>query len=97
MSKALIIVDPQIDFCQGGSLEVKDSNKIFEAINKLKKSMMFDYIFVTLDWHPSNHYSFASSHDREPFSEITIERTVFQLWPVHCVENTEGAQISPLL
>lgn len=45
--KALIIVDVQNDFCEGGSLEVKDSNKIFPFINQLAQDESFDKIFIT--------------------------------------------------
>jgi nicotinamidase/pyrazinamidase len=62
MSRALIIVDPQNDFCEGGSLAVKDSNKIFPFINLLREEKNFDYVFITLDWHPENHLSFAKNH-----------------------------------
>ena len=52
MSKALIIVDPQNDFCEGGSLGVKDSNNIFPVINRLREEKNFHHVFITLDWHP---------------------------------------------
>lgn len=50
--KALIIVDVQNDFCEGGSLEVKNSNAIFPFINHLIKEEDFEKIYVTKDWHP---------------------------------------------
>lgn len=59
MTKILIIVDPQNDFCEGGSLAVPQSNDIFVHINNLRKSIQFDKIIITMDWHASNHISFA--------------------------------------
>ena len=47
---ALVIVDVQNDFCEGGSLEVKSASEIIHVINKLKKSKFFDQIFLTADW-----------------------------------------------
>ena len=67
MSKALIIVDAQNDFCEGGPLGVKGSKDIFPVLNQLKKHNEFKTIVLTKDWHPENHMSFAKNHDKEPF------------------------------
>lgn len=91
--KALIVVDPQYDFFEGGSLEVKDSNKIIPIINKLTKSNQFDLVIFTKDWHPSNHKSFASQHDgKNVFDLIELNEIPQVLWPNHCVQNTHGAE-----
>lgn len=66
--RALIIVDPQNDFCTGGSLAVPNSNDIFPTINCLKnKKEFFSAVFITKDWHPLDHISFAVNHDTQPF------------------------------
>lgn len=70
--KALIVVDPQNDFCEGGSLGVKDSSLIFPCINDLKKNPHFSCTFITQDWHPAGHVSFAVNHNMEPFSQLAI-------------------------
>ena len=63
MSRALIIVDVQNDFCEGGSLGVAQSSEIFKFINPLKKKKpFFEHIIITKDWHPKGHVSFASRH-----------------------------------
>lgn len=96
--KALIIVDVQNDFCEGGALEVKGSNSIFPFINQLIKDENFAKIFITKDWHPSNHISFAINHGKKPFEMIEDRNGEKEmLWPVHCVQYSEGAQLSPLL
>jgi nicotinamidase-related amidase len=62
MKTALIIVDPQNDFCDfylGNTVGVKDSKQIFPVINKLKEMDRFYKVFITMDEHPSNHVSFA--------------------------------------
>lgn len=41
--------------------------------------------------------SFASSHKRQPFTNIEINGKVQELWPDHCVIGTKGADLSPLL
>lgn len=98
---ALIIVDPQYDFCEGGSLEVKGSPEMIKEINYLRKYPNFDKVFITKDWHPDDHISFAINHNKEPFTKIThtindhnnvitIEQ---DLWPKHCVAYTKGSEI----
>jgi len=91
--KALIVVDPQYDFFEGGNLEVKDSNKIIPIINKLTKSKEFDLVIFTKDWHPSNHKSFASQHSgKNMFDLIELNGIPQVLWPNHCVQNTHGSE-----
>lgn len=98
MSKALIIVDVQNDFCEGGSLEVPQSGEIFKFINQLKSNKgFFNHVLLTKDWHPETHVSFASRHEKEPFTNIEVDGKIQELWPDHCVANTYGAQLSPLL
>jgi nicotinamidase/pyrazinamidase len=99
MSKrALIIVDPQNDFCEGGSLAVNKASEIFPEIKNIRNEIKFDKVFITRDWHPSNHISFASNHlNQNPFSQIQTKiKNSFEckvdLWPIHCVQNTYGSQ-----
>jgi nicotinamidase/pyrazinamidase len=72
--KALIIVDVQNDFCEGGSLPTYDSNSIIPFINQLIKSPTFSPIVFTEDWHPVNHTSFASNHGRQPFETMVNDQ-----------------------
>jgi nicotinamidase/pyrazinamidase len=55
---ALILVDIQNDFCPGGSLAVKEGDRIVPVVNELQKR--FPLIVATKDWHPVGHSSFAS-------------------------------------
>ena len=74
--KALIIVDMQNDFCEGGSLEVKESNEIIKKINELRDKDFFDIIVRSRDWHPSNHVSFCSNHPGKIlFDKIVVPET----------------------
>jgi len=97
MAKVLVIVDPQNDFCEGGSLAVRGSNEIFTYINSLKNQEMFQHVIITRDWHPQGHISFANRHNKEPFTSLEMNGKVYELWPEHCVAGTKGAEFSPLL
>jgi nicotinamidase/pyrazinamidase len=94
MSKALIIVDTQNDFCEGGSLGVPRSAQIFPIINDLRKDTSFNHVLITMDWHPKDHVSFAQNHNQAPFSTKVINGKEEMLWPAHCVQNTTGAELS---
>lgn len=90
--KTLIIVDAQYDFMPGGSLEVKEGDKIVSTINNILDK--FDLIVATQDWHPKGHSSFASSHTgKEPFDKIEWKGSEQILWPDHCVQGSKGASL----
>lgn len=91
--KALLIIDIQNDFLPGGSLEVVEGHKIIPVINSI--SNKYDLVIATQDWHPWNHKSFASNHsDKEEFEIITLKGQDQVLWPDHCVQGSEGAEIN---
>jgi len=56
--RALIIVDVQNDFCEGGSLEVPGASQIIPIINRLIDK--FDLVIATQDYHPPSHCSFVT-------------------------------------
>ena len=86
----LIIVDVQNDFCPGGSLPVKNGDKIIDAINKIQTN--FQYIVLTQDWHPEDHSSFSTSNpDKEIFSIKKMYYGEQVIWPPHCIIGTKGA------
>ncbi|MEP5155142.1 bifunctional nicotinamidase/pyrazinamidase [Planktotalea sp.] len=89
-SSALLIIDVQNDFCEGGALEVPGGSQVVAPIN----AMIADYGTVVLsqDWHPSDHSSFASNHsDKDPFDIMQASYGPQVLWPDHCVQATDGA------
>lgn len=57
MTKALIIVDVQNDFMEGGALGIKGANNAF-AKSIVDYSLGFDHVIATQDWHPYDHCSF---------------------------------------
>ena len=85
MSRALIIVDVQNDFCEGGSLAVSGGADVAGAISEYVDAHHgeFDHIVATQDWHidPGAHFS-----DSPDFKDS---------WPPHCVAGTRGAELHP--
>jgi nicotinamidase/pyrazinamidase len=76
---ALIVVDVQNDFCPGGALSVLGGEGVVRVINPLQ--LKFDRIYFTRDWHPQDHCSFS---DEPTFQDGS--------WPVHCVQDSPGAE-----
>lgn len=94
--KTLIIIDVQNDFIPGGSLAVPGGDEVIELINHLQKD--FELIIATQDWHPAGHSSFAANHlGKEEFETIQLHNQEQVLWPVHCVQNSQGAEFSSIL
>ena len=90
---ALIIVDVQNDFLPGGALAVPEGDRVIPVINELSQD--FDLVFTTQDWHPANHCSFAASHPGKKIGDrVVIDGEEQILWPVHCVQNTYGAELA---
>lgn len=88
----LIVVDVQNDFCENGSLPVPNGSHVVPVINSIRSK--FQEVYFSLDWHPHNHASFFSSHEEaKVFTSIIYEKTGLQLelWPPHCIQNSEGA------
>ena len=85
MSTALIVVDVQNDFCEGGSLAVAGGAAVAAGISEHLEDHHADYVAVaaTQDWHvdPGEHFS-----DTPDFATS---------WPVHCVADTPGAETHP--
>jgi len=85
MARALIIVDVQNDFCEGGSLAVPGGAAVAGAISEYLDNHHrdFDYVIATQDWHidPGSHFS-----DTPDYKDS---------WPRHCVAGTRGAELHP--
>jgi nicotinamidase/pyrazinamidase len=91
--KALIIVDLQNDFLPGGALPVPQGDEAIPLANELQPR--FDLVVATKDWHPRNHGSFAANHPGKKTGDRIILDGIEQiLWPVHCVQNTRGAEFA---
>jgi nicotinamidase/pyrazinamidase len=91
---ALIIVDLQNDFLPGGALPVPDGDEVIPLANELQQR--FELVLATKDWHPPDHGSFAANHPgKKPGDRIIVDGIEQILWPVHCVQNTYGAEFAP--
>jgi len=89
--KALLIIDIQNDFLPGGALAVPGGNEIIPIVNNMMGS--FDLVVATKDWHPPDHGSFAANHPgHDLFETVDLNGLPQTLWPVHCVQETEGAE-----
>ena len=79
---ALLIVDVQKDFCPGGALPIKDGDQVVPILNHwIAKAVAQGVpIYASRDWHPVGHLSFQECGG---------------LWPVHCIQDTDGASFHP--
>ena len=83
MAEALLIIDYQNDFTPpDGALAVPEGDQIADRLNELAASDRFDLVVATRDWHPPDHTQFEEQGG---------------IWPVHCVQGTEGAELHPAL
>ena len=90
----LIVVDVQNGFTPGGNLAVADADQIIPCINQL--AQQFHNVVLTQDWHPHNHISFADNHPgKQAFETIALDYGSQVLWPSHCVQGTQGAELHP--
>jgi nicotinamidase/pyrazinamidase len=80
--RALLVVDVQNDFCPGGTLAVAHGDEVVEPLNQLITEFLErgEPVFKTRDWHPANTKHFADFGGT---------------WPIHCVQNTKGAEFHP--
>jgi nicotinamidase/pyrazinamidase len=85
MSRALIIVDVQNDFCEGGSLPVKGGAAVAAGISEALLDGGWDHVVATKDWHvdPGGHFSEHPDY--------------LDTWPAHCVVGSSGADFHPSL
>lgn len=93
MSKALIIVDVQNDFVEGGSLAVAGGKAVATRISEHLAAHADDYVAVVAsrDWHDA--HSTNDGHFAEPGTDPDYAST----WPVHCVSTTDGSDYAPEL
>jgi nicotinamidase/pyrazinamidase len=84
---ALVIVDVQNDFCEGGSLAVAGGAEVARSIAELvgDRAEDYDHVVATADWHidPGEHFSETPDY--------------VATWPVHCVAESAGAAFHPNL
>jgi nicotinamidase/pyrazinamidase len=91
MTKALLVVDVQNDFCEGGSLAVSGGAAVAKKISEYLKSADYDLVIASRDWHDSDNNN--SGH----FADLDDEPDYKTSWPIHCVANSDGAKYHPNL
>jgi nicotinamidase/pyrazinamidase len=83
MTRALVVVDVQSDFCEGGSLAVAGGAAVAAAISVYVANSDYDHVVATRDAH------------RDPVGHFSSEPDYIETWPAHCVLGTPGAQFHP--
>jgi nicotinamidase/pyrazinamidase len=91
MARALLVIDVQNDFCEGGALAVAGGAQVASKISSYLKAAHYDLVVASRDWHDAQGTN--SGHFAEAGSEPNYTTT----WPVHCVADTEGAKYHPNL
>jgi len=85
MTKALIVVDVQNDFCEGGSLAVAGGAAVAAAISQHIAASAYDHVVATRDYHV------------DPGAHFSLTPDFIDSWPVHCVAGSPGASFHPEL
>ncbi|TWF93442.1 isochorismatase family protein [Saccharopolyspora dendranthemae] len=85
MTKALIIVDVQNDFCEGGALAVAGGAGVAAAISEFVAGSDHEHVVATRDYHV------------DPGAHFSDEPDFVRSWPKHCVAGTAGAAFHPEL
>ena len=90
MASALLIVDVQRDFCEGGSLAVAGGAQVAGAISDFVTSSpgRWDLVVATRDWHEDPGDHFAPDGSPPDYRDT---------WPVHCRAGSVGAEFHPAL
>lgn len=89
---ALLVVDIQNDFVEGGALAVRGGRAVVPVINRLMP--LFPLVVGTRDWHPRDHGSFHTQHPgAQPYQLGELGGHPQVMWPVHCVQGSPGAEL----
>uniref|UniRef100_UPI00286D66B4 isochorismatase family protein n=1 Tax=Nocardioides sp. TaxID=35761 RepID=UPI00286D66B4 len=91
--RALLVVDVQNDFVEGGSLAVTGGRDVASRISAHLAAHADDYVAVVAsrDWHD------AGSTNGGHFAEPGAEPDYVESWPVHCVHDDAGSDFAPEL
>ncbi|WP_309131423.1 isochorismatase family protein [Brevibacterium sp.] len=90
MVKALLIVDVQNDFTEGGALAVSGGDDVAAEITRFLAGAAesYDAVIASRDWHDADNDNGGHFSDAPDFIDT---------WPPHCVAGTAGAEYDPLL
>ncbi|HEU4515087.1 MAG TPA: isochorismatase family protein [Nocardioidaceae bacterium] len=89
--RALLVVDVQNDFCEGGSLAVTGGLAVASGISKylVANAHLYDAVVASRDWHE------PGSTNGGHFAEEAHELDYATRWPAHCVADSHGADYAP--
>ncbi|MFC0225810.1 bifunctional nicotinamidase/pyrazinamidase [Serratia aquatilis] len=95
MKTALLLIDLQNDFCPGGALAVAEGDDTIAIANLAIEVCRArnEVIVASQDWHPANHRSFAVNSHTEVGTLGQLKGLPQVWWPVHCVQETYGAEL----
>jgi len=81
--RALLVIDVQVDFCEGGALACSGGESVASAITEFMTTQRssYDFVIASRDWHTPNDSN--GGH--------------FPLWPLHCIAGSKGAEYHPNL
>ena len=96
---AVLVVDLQGVFTQArnGTLAAEGTDEAYilsvrKACSQYREEGL--PLYVTQDWHPANHVSFAANNPgAKVFTSIDLDGRSQMMWPVHCVQYTSGALV----
>lgn len=91
MKRALIVVDVQNDFCEGGALAVEGGKLVASRIAQYLENFaaLYNKVVFTQDWHNPPPDTNGGHFAEKP--------NFIDTWPVHCVAGTYGARLNPAL
>jgi nicotinamidase/pyrazinamidase len=87
MTRALVVVDVQNDFCEGGSLAVTGGADVAAAISEHVRAHAADYAHVVA----------TRDHHVDPGGHFAEQPDFVETWPAHCVVGTDGVELHPQL
>jgi len=91
-SQALLLIDLQNDFVDGGTLAVPKGKEVIAVANRLIPQ--FEVVIATQDWHPKDHRSFASQNPGVGlYTQFDLDGLPQTAWPDHCIQDTFGAEL----
>jgi len=86
-TRALVVVDGQNDFCEGGGLAVAGGAAVAEAISAHVRAHASEYAHVVA----------TRDHHVDPGGHFSEQPDYLETWPAHCVAGTDGVELHPRL
>lgn len=91
MTRALLAVDVQNDFTEGGALGVIGGSAVAIGIAALLETQSYEIVVASRDWHE------ADGSNGGHFAEPGVDPDFVTTWPVHCVQGSDGAEFHPAM